>query len=275
MTRPLVPTRPLVLCADDFGLSAPISSGIDTLARRARLSAVACITNAPHWREAAGLLRQWPASVSSGVHLNLTEGEPASTELRALWPVLPSLQRLLVQSQLRLLPRAALRAEVAAQIEAFRAVAGRAPDFIDGHQHVHGLPGVREGLLDQVGTMAVRSTAHVLGPAAGLKGRVIETSGGRALGAALQAAGIVHNPVLLGAYDFQAIDYRTLMQQWLRLMPADGALLFCHPGHAAPGDAIGAARERELGYFDSPGFDADLAEAQVVLVPFSGRSRSG
>lgn len=271
--------KPLVLCADDYGLSAPISSGIETLARRARLSAVACIVNAPHWRTAAARQHDWPASVSRGLHLNLTEGEPASVELRRVWPTLPPLGRLLLLAQLRLLPRAALRAEVAAQLAAFQAATGRAPDFIDGHQHVHALPGVREGLLElaraQAEPPALRNTARVLGPAAGLKGRIIEASGGRAFGAALLDAGLVHNPVLLGAYDFHAGDYRALMQRWLAQVPAEGALLFCHPGRRESGDPIGAARERELAYFDSAAFDADLAAAQVRLVPFSGRSSRG
>ena len=55
---------------------------------------------------------------------------------------------------------------------------------------------------------------------------------------------------------------------WLARVPAEGALLFCHPGEAAPGDApdvIGAARQRELAYLAGDGFARDLAEAGVVL----------
>jgi chitin disaccharide deacetylase len=274
-----VASRSLVLCADDFGLAPGISAGIAALAARSRLSAVSCIVNSPHWRGGALMQRQWPASVSRGLHLNLSEGAPLSAVLRAVWPVLPALPRLLALAPLRRLPRAAIRAEIEAQLDAFGEATGRAPDFVDGHQHVHHLPGVRESLLDIVGALqprpAVRSTARLLGPGAGFKGRVIEATGGRALGAMLERAGFVHNQVLLGAYDFQAADYRALMQRWLAALPASGALLFCHPGEAVPGDAIGAARQRELAYFASAGFDADLAAAGVLLVPFSGTSTPG
>ena len=39
-------------------------------------------------------------------------------------------------------------AEIAAQWQRFVTVMGRAPDFIDGHQHVHILPQVRHALIE-------------------------------------------------------------------------------------------------------------------------------
>jgi len=102
-----VSRRVLTLCADDFGLSAPISRGIAMLARAQRLSAVSCITNAAHWREAARALRGLPLSVTVGLHFNLTEGRPLSRELARVWPELPSLPRLLLLSHLHQLPRCA------------------------------------------------------------------------------------------------------------------------------------------------------------------------
>jgi chitin disaccharide deacetylase len=115
---------------------------------------------------------------------------------------------------------------------------------------------------------ALRSTARVLGPGSGLKRWLIERTGGRALGVALRQRVIAHNPALLGAYDFVDADYRSLMQGWLAELPAEGGLVFCHPGTRLPGDppdAIGAARERELAYLASADFTADLAAEGIEL----------
>jgi predicted glycoside hydrolase/deacetylase ChbG (UPF0249 family) len=265
-------TRTLALCADDFGLAPGISAGIAKLAHAQRLSAIACITNSPHWPASTELLKDLPASVDVGLHLNFTEGRPLSARLARRWPTLPSLPRLLVQAHLRLLPLSQVRNEVHAQLAAFNHALGKPPAFIDGHQHVHHLPGLRQIILDMVEHVqpipAIRSTGRVLGPGAGFKRRVIERSGGRALAAELAQRVIAHNPALLGAYDFARPNYQVLMRAWLAELPTEGGLLFCHPGthlDGDPPDAIGAARERELAYFGSVAFDADLAAANVRL----------
>ena len=265
-------TRVLAVCADNFGLAPGISAGIAKLARAQRLTAVACITNSPHWEAAAALLKDLPDSVDVGLHLNFTEGRPLSARLARRWPVLPALPRLIVQAHLRLLPISQVRNEMHAQLAAFNRALGKPPAFIDGHQHVHHLPGLRRILLDMVEHVqpipAVRSTGRLLGAGAGFKRRVIEASGGRALAAELAQRVIAHNPALLGAYDFVATDYAALMRGWLAALPPEGGLLFCHPGQQQAGDppdAIEAARARELAYLGSAAFDADLAAADVRL----------
>jgi predicted glycoside hydrolase/deacetylase ChbG (UPF0249 family) len=179
---------------------------------------------------------------------------------------------LLLKAHLGALPRAAIEDELQAQVAAFEDASGCRPDFIDGHQHVHHLPGVRQAVLRWAAhrQLPVRSTARVAGPASAFKARVIEHSGGRALARALARLSLPHNPVLLGAYDFVQADYRSLMQAWLAQVPAAGALLFCHPGPAASlatGDVIAAAREREAAYLGSDAFAQDLADAGVQLGP--------
>ena len=127
------PARTLCLCADDFGLAPGISAGIVRLALARRLTAISCITNSPHWESSALLLGTLPTSVDTGLHINLTEGQPLSARLAKLWPRLPALPVLIARAHLGLLPRAELRSEVHAQLAAFRAATGLAPQFIDGH----------------------------------------------------------------------------------------------------------------------------------------------
>lgn len=273
------PLRALHLCADDYGLRPGLSRCIAELAARGRLSALSCLSNAEHWAAAAADLRALPSSVEIGLHFNLSECRPASAALRAVWPQLPQLPRLIAAAHLHRLPLAAIEDELAAQWRAFVDAHGRQPDFIDGHQHVHHLPGVRELVLAAAARcgVAVRNTGRVLGPGWALKRWLIAHTGGTRLQAALQARGLRHNTVLLGAYDFVASDYRALMRAWLAQVPAQGALLFCHPGHGDAGlaDAIGAAREREAAYLSSDAFAEDLAEADVTLSPSWVRSSSG
>jgi predicted glycoside hydrolase/deacetylase ChbG (UPF0249 family) len=265
-------TKTLALCADDFGLGTGISAGIAALAHARRLTAVSCITNSPRWGADAALLRGLPDSVDVGLHLNFTEGRPLSSRLARHWPRLPGLARLIAQAHLGLLPLSEMRNEVHAQLAAFLEAHGSAPRFVDGHQHVHHLPGLRGVILDMVEHVqplpAIRSTAHVLGPGFGVKRWLIERTGGRGLGRALARRVLAHNATLLGAYDFEAVDYGAWMRRWLAALPDEGALLFCHPGaptDSDPADAIAPARRRELSYLRSDAFAADLAAADVVL----------
>jgi len=284
-------TRILAVCADDFGLAPGISAGIAKLAHAQRLTAISCITNSPHFEASAALLNDLPASVDVGLHLNFTEGRPLSARLARRWPTLPSMPRLIAQAHLRRLPISQVRNEVHAQLAAFNRALGRPPAFIDGHQHVHHLPGLRRIMLDMVEHVqpipAVRNTGRLLGPGFGFKRWVIERTGGRALAVELVQRVIAHNPALLGAYDFVDADYRSRMRGWLAELPAEGGLLFCHPGSHVdgdPADGIRAARERELAYLGSAAFDEDLTAAQVTLgrvwrtvLPqaLNGRSRPG
>lgn len=263
----------LLVCADDYGFGPGIDRAICELVGRGRLGAFSCLTNFARWREAARELPRLRAQALAGLHLNLTEGAPASAALARHWPTLPRLPALIVAAHLRRLPLAAIAEELRAQWQAFVDAGGAAPAFIDGHQHVHHLPGVRELVVDRAAAagVALRSTAQVAGPGDAFKRMLIEHTGGRALERRARVRGVAHNPVLLGAYGFEG-DYRKRMRGWLARVPAGGGLLFCHPGLAlrageanALPDPICAAREREYAYLASDAYPEDLAGAGVTL----------
>lgn len=259
--------RRLAVCADDYGLGASVDRGILALARQGRITALSCLVTPPRWAHAGAALREPPARV--GLHFNLTEGEPLSPALRRHWLRFPGLHHLLALAGLGRLPTALMADEFQAQLQRFLAAAGRAPDFIDGHQHVHALAGVRPVVLAAAQGLGVpvRSTGRVLGPGHAVKRRLIQACGGRALAVQLGQRGIVHAPALLGVYGFDPrADYRALVRGWLGAAP-DGALLFCHPALGPPdaGDVIAAARQREMAYLASGAFADDLAEFGVSL----------
>jgi len=272
MTTAHPPQRPLTLCADDFGLSQGISEGIAQLAHAGRLSAVSCITNAAGWLPAASLLEPRPRALSLGLHINLTEGRPLSPELARVWPRLPSLPRLIFSAHVGGLPRAALRAEMQAQLAQFANGTGRAPQHVDGHQHVHHLPLVRDLLLELVTGISpaptVRNTACLPGPGFARKRWLIRLTGARTLERQLVRLGLPHNSMLLGVHDFQPGDYGAWMRRWLTLLPDAGGWLFCHPGtedlHDRV-DPIRVARARELAYLSGAEFLRDLDASRVRL----------
>ena len=272
-------TRELALCADDFGHSAVVDHAILGLAAGGRLTEVSCMVSGPAWPADAAALAALPAveqgQVRIGLHFNLTQGAPVSPALARHWPQLPALPRLIALAHLRQLPLAALAEELQAQFSAFEAATGRTPTHLDGHQHVHHLPGVREIVLRALSSrpgLRVRHTGRVGGPGFGIKRWLIAATGGAALGRRLEQLGRQANSALLGVYDFVAPDYRSLMQGWLAALPAQGGLILCHPGESGvmtqdqPGDPIAAARARELAYLGSEAFATDLLAADVRLV---------
>ena len=223
------------------------------------------------------------AAFELGLHFNLTEGAPLSPDLARDWPLLPGLERLILLAHFSRLPLAAIAVELRAQIDSFTDTVGRAPTVIDGHQHVHHLPGVREIALGALASSAtrgeppaVRNTGHVVGPGAAVKRMLIERTGGLALQRLLREHKRRRNHALLGVYDFRGDDYRGLMRGWLAAAPASGGLVFCHPNDAAASavDPIGEARRREAAYLASAAFADDLAEAGVKVGPAWARNSS-
>jgi predicted glycoside hydrolase/deacetylase ChbG (UPF0249 family) len=273
-------TKALALCADDYGQSPATDRGILKLAQAGRLTDVSCLVNGPRWpqagRDLAALAAVRQGRVRTGLHFNLTEGRPLSPELAALWPQFPKLETLIVDAHLRRLPEAALRAELQAQFDAYTQGRGKPPSHVDGHQHVHHLPQVRDAVLALLAPRAdirVRHTGRVRGPGYLVKRLLIEGTGGRALGQQLTELHRQANTRLFGVYDFVRPDYRGLMQRWLAALPETGGLIFCHPGDSVtatdaadtPPDPIASARLRELAYLASDDFQADLQAAGVRL----------
>jgi predicted glycoside hydrolase/deacetylase ChbG (UPF0249 family) len=267
----MIAPRRIALCVDDFGLHAGIDAAVLDLAGRGNLSAVSCMVGLPRWHSAGQAIQALDAdAIDVGLHLDLTEA-PLDATLRR--PV----RTWIVQAALGLLPTARLRAEIDAQLDAFTAVVGRGPTHVDGHQHVHQLPGVRDLLVDALERRAgngprpwLRRTRAPHGSP--LKAHVIAGLGDRALARLAAAHGLRQNHRLLGVYDFRgdAADYAARLARWLD-QATDGDLLMCHPSRAvpAPGDPILAARTAEAAVLCSDAWPALLDRAGVVLAPIS------
>jgi predicted glycoside hydrolase/deacetylase ChbG (UPF0249 family) len=283
VTAPSTPrpsARHFIVCADDFAIDAGAVEAIVELIERGRVTATSALVDAPHWRAAAAALPARPRGAAGprgadiGLHLNLTQPFPAPGGTRApqRWP----LGELIVRCALRAIEPAVLQAEIERQLDAFEDAVGRRPDYIDGHQHVHQLAGVREALvtavLQRYGTDApwLRSTRPPEG-VRGIKACGIAALGDRHLRALASGARLRVSRCLAGVYDFRAATgvererYRQQLGRWLQLGP-DGTVLMCHPAtRAAADDPIGAARAMEYATLGSAEFGARLDAAGIAL----------
>lgn len=275
-------TVPITVVADDYGLSPGVSAGILALAAAGRLSGTGAMTLSPFWAEAGAGLAAAPAGFQVGLHFTLTGG------LRPLGPMpllapdrrLPPLRHLLRLSLAGALTARhgeEIAAELERQLDRFGTVTGHPPAYLDGHQHVHVLPGIRRPVLDVLtsrypaGSIWLRdcqATAPDLlarGVAMAKAGFIASLSMGMAAAAA--ARGIPTNRGFSGVYGFRG-SFPDLMPRFLR-RPRPGLLVMVHPAlpdAALAGlDPVVAPRYAEMDYLSGPRWPADLAAAGVRL----------
>jgi chitin disaccharide deacetylase len=239
----------LTLCADDFALTRPISETIAALARTGKLNATSCMTACPGWPADSALLRDVPATFQVGLHLTLTD-EPPLTAMPRYAPDghMPAIDPLGRVALLGRLPLDEIAGEIAAQFQAFEDAMGRAPDFVDGHQHSHVLRGIRALVLAETRRRA--PDAWLRDPADEFRAMAARPWRLKAIGSAAHArgfardaarAGLRTNSGFAGHYDF-ASDYAGVFPSFLR-KPGDDHLVMCHPGAGLrPGDSIAEAR---------------------------------
>lgn len=273
-------TRPRIwLCADDFGMAPGVNAAILDLLRRRRINATSVMSVAHHLapervEELAHVARETGAAV--GLHLTLTAPyEPLSGAFRPLrgGAFLP-LGQLILRAMLRRLEVSAVRAEIAAQFAAFEKSFGKPPDFVDGHQHVHLLPQVRDAVLQVVQERARRAWVRQCGRLRGIpdprnpKAAFLEWLS-RNFSRRAAAHGIPFNLAFAGAYTFtDQADFASLFPRFLEGMP-EGGVVMCHPGFVDAElerlDPLTTLREREHAYFSGDTFPAALARAGVAL----------
>jgi len=260
--------RRIILCADDYALHAGADRAIAELALAGRLDAVSCMTRSPGWPAAAPTLRDMPAGLQTGVHLNLTPAGVASPGDHCR-----PLPRTLIESFARLLPRERIRATIERHLDSYEQALGKPPDYVDGHQHVHQLPGVIEELAAALtGRYAPECLPwlRATDPPAGLGSRkawVIVSTRSWRWRSVLEREGLCSNPAFIGVYDFTADRprYVAAITRGLLLCP-DQTLMMCHPavGSAPVTDTIAAARRMEHEFLASAAWPDLLAEAGCV-----------
>ena len=269
MGAPLTFT-PLILSADDYAQGEAIDHGILSLIRMGRLTAASCLTLSPRWPEAAAALtpdiRQ---QADIGLHLDFTQFS---------WPVRHPHPRLVMHSLLRLLDEQQVRATIALQLDAFEQAMGSAPDYVDGHQHVHQLPQIRSALFAELqsryaGKLPWIRISHPLHD--GWKGRVISALGSSAIRKQATTWGFPLTDGLLGVYSFDhtAEGYLVQLRRWLEIAvdqvrQGHMSALMCHPGLASAdtSDPIKQARQVEYEVLAGLAFAELIQKLNIQLV---------
>ncbi|MDO9439297.1 MAG: ChbG/HpnK family deacetylase [Beijerinckiaceae bacterium] len=266
--------RDFKLCADDYALTPAVSLGILEAVEAGRIDATGAMTTRPFWRTAAHDLASLGDAVQVGLHLDLTLGPPLTRAPR-LAPKgrLPSIGRWIRMSRAGALPEAEIRAEIAAQVQAFGEHYGAPPSFVDGHQHVHMLPGIRDWLLDELnargwtGKLWLRDSSdrleRILRRRVEAPKALLVKVAGQGFAKLAHKRGFSTNEGFSG---FSAFDpRRDYSADFARFLVAPGPrhLIMCHPGRVDSElerlDPVTYTREQELEFLLSDRFEDMMA----------------
>jgi predicted glycoside hydrolase/deacetylase ChbG (UPF0249 family) len=269
------------LCADDYGIAPGVNAAIRDLVARGRLNATSVMVVPPSFSrgeaDVLAALNNTGPRVAIGLHVTLTAPlEPLTSGYRPLFigRFLP-LKTMLALSIRGQLDAAALAHEIDAQFGAFKEAFRRPPDFVDGHQHVHLFPQVRDVVLDAVRRLAPVAWVRQGGSSLALHRRLADPKGllidwlSRAFRARAGKLGIATNPAFAGTYAYRAnADFERLFPGFLKGLP-EGGLVMCHPGTVDAElerlDPLTTLREREYAYFRGDRFPEDLRAHGLTL----------
>lgn len=275
-------------CADDYALNAPISQAILHLLKAGRIQATSCMTQAPDWELHGAKLREVKnvqPQTQIGLHFNITHDFFDGMLFQPLG-------KLMLDAWFRKLSEVEIHKTLAYQWQRFIDVMGRVPDFIDGHQHIHQFPVIRDMLLTFLTNKGysgwIRNLNHmVVTPNFFIKCKSLSLLGAYTLAESCEELRFRQNAHFAGVYDFKNnIPYSELMIHWLDRarnsvpMTAEDVqhslLIMCHPSVDASDqtDPIAQARVREYNYFKSDQFGQDCADRYIAFTQFTTK-RSG
>jgi len=262
----------LIVNADDLGWTEGVNRGILDAFRSGIVTSASLLANGPAFTEAVKAAKSAPR-LGVGVHLNLSDGAPVA-DRESITSLLDDNgklargpERLLLQRARRKLVLDEVEEEWDAQIQKVRDT-GIRPTHLDGHKHVHMLPGLFEialCLARRHGIEAIRvsleesSLRTALSSGAKQNPRVVIKQGVQARALKMLArnareqagrAGIATADHFCGIAQTGEITLEGL-EQLLRNLPEGTTELMCHPGYAdealqKSATRLQASRQREL-----------------------------
>jgi hopanoid biosynthesis associated protein HpnK len=284
----------LIVNADDLGWTEGVNRGIAEAHRNGIVTSASLLANGGAFVSAVDLARSTPG-LGVGVHLNLSDGAPVAAR-----ELLTSLvndggefeggpENLLLRIARGGLPLREVEMEWEAQIEKVRD-AGIQPTHLDGHKHVHMLPGLFETALrlaKRYGIGAIRvaheasslraalSTGEELHTAAVLK-QGVQARGLKFLArdAREQAerAGISTADYFCGIAQTGEMTKQGVAQL-VRSLPEGTTELMCHPGYAdeelqTTATRLQSSRQTELAILTDLGIRNLVASQGIRLIDY-------
>lgn len=255
--------RNLIVNADDLGWTEGVNRGIAEAHRNGIVTSASLLANGEAFVSGVELARAAPA-LGVGVHLNLSDGEPVAPRelVTSLLNDQGELEGRPESLLLRLARRSVLLREIEeewdAQIQKVRN-SGITPTHLDGHRHVHMLPGLFEialRLAKKHGIAAIRISHEESGLRAALsagekqKVTVVMRQGVQARGLKLLApdahektgrAGIATADYFCGIAQTGELTREGVLRL-LEILPEGTTELMCHPGYADEDLAKSATR---------------------------------
>jgi chitin disaccharide deacetylase len=284
----------LIVNADDLGWTEGVNRGIAEAHRNGIVTSASLLANGAAFASAVELARAAPG-LGVGVHLNLSDGPPVAG--RAAVPCLVNdagemeggPERLLVRITARSLAVKEVEKEWDAQIRRVRE-AGIAPTHLDGHKHVHMLPGLfpialRLAKRHGIGAIRISHEASKL--------REALSAGGASRAGAVLKQGVQARGLKMLARDarecaeragISTADYfcgiaqtgeltKEGVARLLRSLPEGTTELMCHPGYAdealqATATRLQGSREKELEIFSDVEIRKIVASEGIRLIDY-------
>jgi hopanoid biosynthesis associated protein HpnK len=284
----------LIVNADDLGLTRLVSQGILDAHRHGIVTSTSLMANGEAFDPAIAISGRAPR-MSVGVHLTLTQGIPVSPAFEV--PTLVDAHGRLYLTPGQFLNRIVthrislreieieLRAQIAKVLRA-----GISPTHLDGHKHLHVLPGISEiviRLAQEFGIPSVRCPVEELPPAylshclhtaqtgvfkQWLAARAVSWFA-RRFRSKLTQAGLNYRTHFYGLSQTGFLNEESL-EAILRHLPDGASELMCHPGYAdsllaKTGTRLLAQREIECrALISSPNRELAISEG-IQLVSYS------
>ncbi|NNC07830.1 ChbG/HpnK family deacetylase [Corallococcus exiguus] len=274
----------LIVNADDLGLHPSLDAGILKAHREGIVTSATLLAMGPSAAEAVGLAKAQGLAV--GVHLALSTRLPCAAPAEAVRTVAPGgrlrgnwaeFAKAWVTGRVR---REELERELSAQLFRAREL-GAKVDHLDGHQHLHLLPGVRsvvEGIAAREGLPlrwpdALPRASWLRAPGPAVKTTVLAVLARTAP----RARPGVRRVSAGGVFEAGRLDESALLSV-LDSLPEGDFELGCHPGEGAPhvpeDPAWTYGWDAELAALTSPRVKAKLVERGITLANYGELQRA-
>jgi predicted glycoside hydrolase/deacetylase ChbG (UPF0249 family) len=239
---------PLIINADDFGLTPGVNRSVVELHRAGVLSSATLMATGGFFEEAAALARATP-TLEVGCHIQLVDGVPAlqPAQVPSLCPsgerFRASLGRFVADLQLGRISAKEIEAEATSQIRRLQD-AGLRVSHVDTHKHTHLLPRVMRPLLKAARACDIAAIRNPFEPewarraasaAFGLRRFEVALAGGwrRAFLRLVRQAGLATTAGTLGVLATGTADVPGALRSLLGALPPGPETweLVCHPGY--------------------------------------------
>lgn len=250
----------LIICADDFAMSAEVDMAIINLLEHKRISATSCMTLMPNWHHSAQQLKPYQSDAALGLHFDLGH--------------IDSLGTLMLNALTRRSDKQVLLSTLQAQLDNYEDALNQAPDYLDGHQHVHAFPQIRDVVLNELSKRYSGGKTWVRDPSVPLGGHdsAIKAVAIQLLNLGfkqkIQGHNLKHNNGFAGLYSIsEQADFSGMMEGWLQSLPHQG-LIMCHPATTGADVEHAAARSQEYNYLMSDRYRDFLLKQDIHLTHF-------